>query len=330
MVVMGISQAKNTGTVDSWQVEQINKKRHQEIQQSYLSIFEMAMAAFIALGAVMGGYLPELIDHSLLGVQPNWNMVAVLIEVGIHLMVSPFLFKEGESKVELSDEQRSVKGQIKIAVRYGLRNSTIRLLLLAGLVIGMAVANIESFWQPQLISIDDDVSYSVFGWITMGYFATAIVGPILTGILGQVFGLKPRVFITVLPALSATAVYFLAAQNTIPGFVVFYFGFMLTFSMINPAVSTELNAETPDDVRSTMLSVFSLSFMGGAVFSAYVLAPLAKSLGISQVWQIVAMALALYSLLKVFQWVIQTITRKLASSVSGSDVNEPLKPKSIA
>jgi len=65
MVVMGISQAINTGTVDAWQVEQINKKGYQESLQSYLSLFEMAMAAFIALGALVGGYLPERIDHSL-------------------------------------------------------------------------------------------------------------------------------------------------------------------------------------------------------------------------------------------------------------------------
>lgn len=310
MVIMGLAQALNSGSIDAWQAERVAEAGKEDQLQSLISVWQMAMAAFLAIGAVAGGYLPEITPWPLFGQPTNWNLLAVIAVAATHLLASYYLFKEGDLKGVPEADDATVKGQIRIAFKYGLGHPVIRMVLLCGVLVGLAMANIEAFWQPTLKLLSEDIGYSTFGWITFGYFSMAIMGPMLTGILSGSFNVPPKALIIVLPSIVGSTMILLSIQNTVTGFVSCYFAFILFYSMMNPAVSAALHHDTPDKFRSTMMSTLSFTFMLGGAMSAYLLAPIVSALGVPAVWQGVATALVIFSLIYTFMTILRSVSGK--------------------
>ena len=286
MALIGVSQALNSGSIDAWAVERIKENGDEEKLQSFMSVFQAAMATGLAAGAIGGGYVPTLFP-ALEGFPPTtWNLILIAVLLLGTLVLTPWLFHEGERLAPRENDD--MYAQVRAGVKLGLQNVVLRDLLVLGMVLGFAIMLVEAYWQPRLTLIAGAPTYAVLGWTTGGYFAMAIVGPMLVTMVAGALKAEPSRQLLVLPLFLAGALYVLALQNAVGPFVAAYMAVMLFVSMFNPPAVTLLNEHTPDEVRSTMQSIFSLTMRGGGAVAAFGFAALVKLWGIVAIWQIVA------------------------------------------
>jgi|LGVF01.2.fsa_nt_gb MFS family permease len=300
MVLLGLAEALNSGTIDAWYVEQIKSNGDEERLQSFISIFQASMAAGLAVGAILGGYIPNIMPTIEAYPPTTWNLIITASLGVIHLLLTPYLFREGETRPEVADRQEITK-QIGAAVRFSITHPIIRDLLLVGATLGLAMVIIEAYWQPRLIQIAGAPTYTVLGWATAGYFAMAIIGPMLINAIAEKTNASPATQMKVLPFLLALAMYLIAAQTAIGPYLAAYMGLMLFVSMFSPPAMTMLNNETSDDIRSTMQSIFSLVLRGGGAISAFGFSGLIKRWDITTVWQLIAVIVLVISIYRVIR-----------------------------
>jgi len=300
MVLLGLAEALNSGTIDAWYVEQIKNNGDEEKLQSFISVFQASMATGLAVGAVIGGYIPNILP-AIEGFPPTtWNLIIAAALGAFHLMITPYLFSEGETRRDRVDKQEITK-QIGAAVRFSITHPIIRDLLLVGATLGLAMVIIEAYWQPRLIEIAGAPTYTVLGWATAGYFAMAIIGPMLISLIAKKTNASPATQLKVLPFVLALTMYLVASQTAIGPYLAAYMGLMLFISMFSPPAATMLNNETSDDIRSTMQSIFSLVLRGGGAISAFGFSALIKSWDITTVWQLIAIIVLVVALFRVIR-----------------------------
>lgn len=297
MALLGMAEALNSGTIDAWYVEQIKSHGKRDKLQSYISTFQASMAAGLAVGAVSGGYIPKFLPV-IEGYPPTtWNLIIAASLGTIHLLLTPLLFREGEARIKPLEKQ-DVRNQIAATVRYSATHPIIRDVLLLGATSGLVMVIIEAYWQPRLIEIAGEPTYSLLGWATAGYFAMAIVGPMLISFIAERTNASPTLQLKILPFILAASMFAITAQTAIGSYIAAYMGLMLFISMFNPPAMTLLNNDTSDDMRSTMQSIFSLVLRGGGAISAFVFSGLIKRWDITTVWQIIAAIALIVALLR--------------------------------
>jgi len=300
MILLGLAEALNSGTIDAWYVEQIKTNGDGEKLQYYISTFQASMAAGLTVGAILGGYIPKFIP-TLIGFPPTtWNLIISAALGAVHLLLTPYLFREGESRHK-SVSNHNLTKQVGAAVRFSLTHPVIRDLLLISATLGLAMVIIEAFWQPRLIEIAGDPTYPILGWATAGYFAMAIIGPLLISFIANKTTASPTVQLKVLPFILALGMFVIAIQTTLGPFLAAYMAMMLFISMFNAPAMTLLNTETSDDIRSSMHSIFSLVLRGGGAISAFGFSALIKIWGIATVWQLIAVIVLMIALIRLIR-----------------------------
>lgn len=293
--LLGLAQALNSGSIEAWVVERLNAEGEGDKLQSYIGTFQAAMAGGLTIGAIVGGYIPKLLPETTLFSPTGWNLVIAFGVVTLHLLLTPFLFHEGE-EVTAPEDRETLAHQLQSAVGFAFDNPTLRGILVLGVFLGLAIVSIEAYWQPRLVEIAGEPTYVAFGWITAGYFAMAILGPMLIGLLAEGANISARAQVAVLPLILAGGLFVLSMQGSFAPYVGAYLAFMLVFSMINPPVATLLNEESPDSSRSTMQSLLSFVLTVGGAVAMLIFAFLVKQIGIAQTWALAAAVLALVSI----------------------------------
>ena len=157
-------------------------------------------------------------------------------------------------------------------------------LLLVGVLAGVSIAAIDLFWQPRLREIAPDISYAIFGWMTFGYFATAILGPLLIGQIAKALNISPRRQMRLIPLGFFGVILGLGFIGSVPVFVPLYLAFMLLFSMLNPATFTLINEASENHNRSAMQSLTSLTFTLGIGTTTLGLSWILRSSSLSALW----------------------------------------------
>ena len=286
-VLMGLGIALRSGSIDAWVVEQINEQGQGDRLQSHLGTYQASMAAGMAVGAIGGGYIPAYMPHTDLFNPTSWNLLFVIALSIFHLLISPYLFSEGE-RIPPPEEHDGIKGQMKKAIKFSLASPVIRDLMILAATIGLTMGTLDTYWQIRLTEITIQPSYIAFGWITAGYFAMAIMGPMLISMISEALNISANVQVKVLPILLGVVLYVLATRANFGPFIAVYLTFMLVMSMIGPPSETLLNNAATDNIRSTMQSVSSFIMRVGGAISAFGFAYVIKILGVSTTWTIIA------------------------------------------
>lgn len=299
MAILGIAEALNSGTIDAWAVEQIKNRGEGKKLQSYISVFQSSIAAGLAIGAILGGYIPNIMPPLDNYPPTTWNLILTATLGIIHLAVTPYLFYEGEVRAEVIDKKEITK-QIGNAVKFSFTHPVVRDILFVGLFLGLAMISIEAYWQPQLMEIAGKPTYTLLGWATAGYFAMAIVGPILVTKIGEWTNALPAVQLKVLPFILSLGMFVVASQTTIGPYLAAYMGLMLFISMFNAPGMTILNNEITDDIRSTMQSIYSLVLRGGGAVSAFAFSVIIKQWDIETAWRVIGVVILVFAIFRVF------------------------------
>ena len=186
---------------------------------------------------------------------------------------------------------------LAIAIRYGLGNRTVRMLLVSTAAIGVALVGLENFWQPRLQSIVGANSPTwIFGLLSAGYFLSASIGNAIATPVCRLFGNRYRV-VLFLSRLAMGGVWLaLAMQQRIAGFAALYIGVFLFNGLATSPHATLLNEQIPAERRSTILSFESVLLQIGAVVGVLFMALISSTRGIPAAWIVGASALALSSI----------------------------------
>ena len=282
-VLGGIGQALQSGSLDAWYVQQLNQRGEGEKLEILSGHLQAAMAAGMALAAIAGGYTPDFMPDFMGISGTEWNPLIASGVLMAVLLLSYGLYFEGENHHDASAEDaphQSIGGILRDA----LRNPFVAELLLVGVLAGVAIAAIDLFWQPRLREIAPDISYAIFGWMTFGYFATAILGPLLIGQIAKALKISPRRQMRLIPLGFFGVIFALGFIGSVPVFVPVYLVFMLLFSMLSPATFKLINEASQNHNRSAMQSLTSLTFTLGAGTTALGLSWILRSSSLSALW----------------------------------------------
>ncbi len=295
-ILLGLSNALSSGTIDAWYVERLKEKGRMDLLLSLKGLLQAMMAAGMVAGSLTGGYLPIFLGQWGNIAGADWNLIAILFLSIFHLSLTYFLFQEGEEIIQKTEKAPGkAVGKTIINALHDARNNPIIIeLLIIGSFIGFILTTIESYWQPKILQFDEHAEYYIFGWISAGYFSMAIIGPILIGILSHNLKLKKIYIVRTIIFILIIFMIATALAVGVYSFIIAYFLFMLFFSMVNPPAFALLNEQVNDENRSTMLSLFSLTFALGAALSAFTIPFLVRVIGISNSWLAASTLIAVF------------------------------------
>lgn len=306
MAFLGIAMALMSGTIDAWFVEILKSDGKADEVEAHAGVFQATMAAGMVLGSILGGYIPALAPEIMSISGTDWNIFLVTVLVAFHLLITPYLFREGESIVAENSNAGTVKSRFRIVYQTVKKSFWLKNLLLMGVLVGMGMAIIDAYWQPRAREINPSISYYFFGWVTAGYFAASIVGPLIITNVAKVLGISVRAQVMTVPIMFSIVIVFLSYAESVPQFVSIYLLFIMVYSMANPPLFTLLNELVEDEVRATMLSLSGLAFTAGLAVSAFGVSQLVRIIGLQGTWRAVGATLSIFFVILAVRTIIKS------------------------
>lgn len=312
LFVAGLGRALDSGPLESWFVDQ-SKHIDPDIDlRRGLSRAGAVDGTALAIGAVVGGILPQLLGQRLLA-----SVVAALVFQVIHLAAVLVLLVEDRDTAATSSEPTSepeglaagglaaggLAATIGAALSMAARQRQVRRLLLGALTIGVALVAIETLWQPRFVALlDGGDGEAGANTVFLGLLlALAFVGGALgSAVAPRLAGRLERwtsASATVAQLLGALALVALAVVSWPPLAATFFIAFYAFNGAAGPLRDELLHEQIPSETRSTILSAESLAFQAGGFVAALTLPALADVAGIPPAWMVAGAVLAVGAML---------------------------------
>lgn len=284
-LLQGVGAALHSGALDAWYVDALKRADPEAPLQKNLAAIDVAQSVCFLGATALGGYLPAL--------TASWDLpwplagfgialfAGVLVRALVWLLTALLVVESGyEDRGGLAG-LKAVPEIVGDALTLARRTPAVPFLLLAAAASGLAIISLETFWQPVAalhFGSDPEQSgiYGIMGVlmggaVTLGSLAVLRYGDRMPGGSAALAGVSQLVkgAAMVLMAFAAggtglalglTLGYFALATNNVPH-------------------DTLLNESIPDERRSVMLSVNSLTFFLGIALASAVLGPLAAAAG---------------------------------------------------
>ncbi|WP_065329722.1 MFS transporter [Tritonibacter mobilis] len=270
---IGFGRALRSGTLDAWFVETFKAIAPNVDVQPALAKAQWANAMGLAVGAVLGGMLPDLFGPAAekLGFSPYDVSYAASMAVMLGVFVYTLrVIVEKPRPLHLRALKQgfvSVPLVIKDAGLLALRHPALSVLLAALALFLMATNPVEVIWpthaKPML---DESYANTLIGVLTAAYFFSIAFGASLSPRISRIF--KRRHATTLAAAFAGLAVVqiALALQGGIIGFVLVFILYSVCLGITETPASSILHRCVEDHQRSTMLSLRSLmQQLGGAL-----------------------------------------------------------------
>lgn len=172
------------------------------------------------------------------------------------------------------------------------------LLILGTLTWGFCFNAIELYWQPQVKGIlGTDSQTWIFGVINSGYFFASLLGVGVINLLLRTRKISQKRVVFLSRIVIGLLIIVLSIQTTIVAFSSVYLLLFMINGMMNIPESTIMNALIPDEKRSSILSLSSLTMQLGGIAGSIVYSTIVKSIKIPGVWLISAIVFGLSSML---------------------------------
>ncbi len=298
-IVYGVARALSSGSMDAWFVDEFNREHPGGNLQKALGTANVFIPIGLALGALVGGLIPTVLGDSaaaLTGMgRYSANIIAMMILSVFQFLLTSVLINENrgmEGRKGVVQGFKDVPMVLRDALEFGIRHRNTRLLLIASLALGFALFSLELLWQPQLKGIIGSDSQSwIFGVVAAGYFAMASVGSALSGKVADIF--KGNLYLTLLAGAAgiSVSISILAIQDTVIGFVAFYFTVYMLIGMMGSPHAAVFNSGIPSEKRSTLMSFDSLVTQLGGVMASVALGLISGLFSIEVAWFIGSLVL---------------------------------------
>ncbi len=171
------------------------------------------------------------------------------------------------------------------------------MVILGGLFAGIFLSSIETYWQPAFIKIDNNENNGwLLGIITFfGFLAVTLGNVISQKLLDKYKSGHMAVFLIGRGILACMLIVFALQKGSI-GFVAVYTTMYLLLGISNISESTIINRYTPNQMRASVLSLYSLFLQIGLMCASLISSIAIKHLYFSGVWIIMACLMGGYIL----------------------------------
>jgi DHA1 family quinolone resistance protein-like MFS transporter len=303
VVLNGTARALSSGTIDAWFVDEFKRQHPSGNLQEALAKAGIFIPAGIGLGSLVGGVLPPLSEQ--LGIS-NWgfgpyalNLLAFMIMTVVQALLTYILVVENferDTAAGRSISMRGLSGQLSTAVKFGVKNRVVLVLLVAIAILGFGISSVELLWQPRVQEISGDTLETwILGVLAAGYFFSSSVGNLLSTPTCRLLKNNYPAALAVLRAAVGLALLFLAWQESMLWFALFYFLMFFFNGVSDSPHATMFNNQVPKKVRSTLLSFQSVMLQIGGLFGSLIIGFIAKAYSIPFAWTIAAVVVLLSS-----------------------------------
>ncbi len=291
--LMGFGRALMSGTLDAWFVENFRQQAPKFSSQPVLARIQMSGGIGLAVFAILGGLLTDLVGPELLrygfGIY-DAPLIASLIMTLILFGYTVIFIIEKDRKI---DKQTIKNGfsNIGLILRdsgfYALKHRIISIMLLSTALTSLAFFTLETFWIPYVKPmIESQYATSIIGVLTFIYFFSMAFGAgISTPIVTLFKGSRPRALLLI---VCLSGVFFILLSFT--SSLYYFIPMIILVTMFMGAASSPFDSifhdYVPDDKRSTLLSLESFVEKIGGLIGMLGLGYIAEKLGIEVAWRI--------------------------------------------
>jgi len=292
IVCSGAGRAFASGSADALLIDEHiaqNGLESVSVVTFELSVLE---TAGIALGALIGGLLPN-IAHLIPQISLyDLNLILrSLLSTAVLLLGAAVLHEKPVPKGDI----KPLKKQIVQSFQLIIQNGIILPLLMGAFCSGCFLFAIETYWQPALLPLLQGTNLWLLGVLSFCGFVSAAAGNALAkGLLCRGTSLC-KGYITLRLLLFCVLIAF-SLQRSLVGFCIAYCLIYLCLGGANLFESTMLNMETPPEKRASMLSFVSFTVQAGGFTAPVFGGLLASNVGIRTLWAVTGALCLLISL----------------------------------
>ncbi|WP_298432172.1 MFS transporter [uncultured Jannaschia sp.] len=290
---IGFGRALRSGTLDAWFVETFKADAPDVDVQPALAKAQWANAIGLAIGAVLGGLLPDILGE--VATDLGFSIYDVSYVASFCVMLGVFVFTmwaivEAPSPMNATALVRgfaNVPTVIRDASLLALKHPALSLLLAALAFFLMATNPVEVIWpthaKPML---DGGLANTVIGVVTATYFFSIAFGAFLSPHISRIFRRRHAVTLAATFACLAAAQIALALQGGIVGFVAVFVLYSVILGVSETPASSILHRCVEDRQRSTMLSLRSLIQQLGAALGLLLAGAVAEIYSTPIAWMV--------------------------------------------
>ena len=310
---IGFGRALRSGTLDAWFVETFRATAPNVDVQPALAKAQWANAVGLAIGAVLGGLLPDIFGEVAKSFGFSIYDVSYVASFGVMLGVFVFTMLAIVEKPRPMSATALVHGfsnvptVVKDASILALKHPALSMLLAALAFFLIATNPVEVIWpthaKPML---DADFANTIIGVVTATYFFSIAFGAFLSPYISRIFKRRHAVTLAATFACLAGVQIALALQGSIIGFLAVFVLYSIILGVSETPASSILHACVEDRQRSTMLSLRSLVQQLGAALGLVLVGSIAEIYSTPVAWIVGAVFLFIAVIL------ISVLVRRMA------------------
>jgi predicted MFS family arabinose efflux permease len=302
-IVGGVSRALSTGPLEAWYVDAVHTFDEEASIRSGVAGAEVAGGLSFALGALsvtLITFIPGIAsDDAVVSAIRLPVLLATVSAVIGAVAVASLMTERPPAGRSFRGAVKDVPVVVKRAFGIARRPGTIRLLLVAGVFLGLAFSAVELFYQPMFREMVDSTASAtrLFGILTLGLALASAAGSALAGAIPEGARVHPGQVGAVAFLFVSAGVVGLSLSSAVVVGAAFFIGIYAIAGFAYPFSQQILHAGVSASERATMLSGWSLSFQLGVLITGLGLAQVAERSGIPRALWLAAAALVLASLL---------------------------------
>ena len=296
--LLAAGRALISGSLEAWYVDSLRVLDPAAPLNHGLSRGSAAEAIGMAVGSVVGGALVSIAGAGA-GAFAGYGVAALAGAVAAvaYLAAIALLVDERTARARRPSRTQPVASRVReifATARDELVGSTtVRVVVITGVALGMTFTAVELLWQPRLADLlgDEDAHGVSFGALAAASMLSAALGAWLSQRVRGGFGLRSGYLLGLM--IGAVCVVLLGLPASAIGFVVLYLLAYLSVGLTDPLHFELLNDAVGPTARATLISAEALATQAGALAANLGVGALASTHGPGTAWAIAGFLLSL-------------------------------------
>ncbi len=294
LALYGVGRALSSGTMEALFISRYRIVFGPENLPKGMKILSICESAGLGLGALIGGLLPS-IGATLIPLFGPYDLPLLLRAVLSLLAAYLAAVLIPDDVKDVREQSISLKRQLQEGTSLIRGSVNLKSILIAVVGVGFALAFLEVYWQPRMLSLlGGGQDKTIFlGVMSLSYFAAIAIGSLLSEkvlkscrISQKFLFLSARVVMLLLLIAAA-----LAGHPAV--FAASYCAAYFMFGASNVAEGSIFHREVPDSQRASFLSMQSLLLQVGFMTASLISGALVEAFSISGTWVIGAIVASL-------------------------------------
>lgn len=286
IMLYGLSRALSSGSFEAMFIDYYIDNYGKDKLHNITTRLGVLEALGMSAGALSGGYFPEISNAYFASLGTYDLNLIIRIALASVVAILSFAFIQ-EDKIHNKEERVTLKQHIINSSEIVTKNSTVICIFISVFSTGFFLSSLETYWQPHFITLlPSENSMKLLGLMAFLYFASATLGSIASNKIIKKYKFSSANMYIVIRVLLSVAIAVTALQTNIPVFMSSYAIIYLFFGMASVPEGVILNAEIPNNVRASVLSVNSLVLQVGGLSGSLLYSILIRHISIPAIWML--------------------------------------------